>query len=233
MSVDVALLSVALTLVAYELAERAFRRSGRRAIFNPLLVGVLIVVPALRLLGVSYDRYFAGAQPIHFLLGPATVALAIPLYEQRHRVRAALLPLLCATVVGSAAGVIGIAAVLLAFGQRGPMLAAAAPTHATTPVAMSIAEQSGGDVSVAAAVTLVTGIFGAVTAPALMSFAQRRLSPAARGFALGLSSTGCGVARALDDGDEPGAFAGLAIGLNALATALIVPAVLRAVGMIG
>lgn len=229
-----ALFCLALTLLCYELAEMLFRWSGRRAVFNPLLWAVLFVVPALLLARVDYATYFSGAKFIHFLLGPATVALAVPLYEQRQRVRTALLPLAGATLLGAAASIGITTASLLLAGAGAEMIASCAPKSVTTPVAMAVAERAGGTVSLTAAVVLLTGIFGSVTAPGLLSVASRvlgRRSEAARGFALGMCAHGAGAARAFQDGNEAGAFAGLAIGLHAFVTALLIPIVFRALGL--
>ena len=228
-----AVFAVAVTLVCYEIAEGLFRRSGHLAVFNPLLWGVLLVIPCLKAAGVSYDTYFAGAQFIHFLLGPATVALAVPLYEQRHRVRQSLIPLAGATIGGAVVSITLTGGILIAAGMDRTMLVSCAPKSVTTPVAMAIAERLGGLPALTAGVVLITGIFGAITAPGVLGVLRPvlgRRTEAAQGFALGMCAHGAGVARAFQDGNEAGAFAGLAIGLHALATAVLVPLFVHLVG---
>lgn len=225
--------ALALTLACYEAAEALFRWSGRRAVFNPLLWAVVLVVPCLKLARIDYDTYFTGAQFIHFLLGPATVALAVPLYEQRHRVRAALLPLIGATVAGAAVSIGITVAVLAAAGAGKVLVVSCAPKSVTTPVAVAISERLGGSAPLTAGAVLLTGMCGAITAPGVLAVAARltgRRSDAAKGFALGMCAHGAGTARAFQDGNEPGAFAGLALALHALATAILVPVALRAFG---
>lgn len=230
MSFSNPLFALALTLIAYEAAEYLFRASGQKAVFNPLLLAVLFVIPCVRAAGISYDTYFDGAKLIHFMLGPATVALAVPLYEQRQRVRASLVPLVASVASGSAVG-IGLAGGLLATsGAARSLVISVAPKSVTTPISMAISERLGGVPALTAGVVLVTGIFGSVTVPTVLAALGRvtgERSDAARGFALGMSSHGAGVARAFQDGNEPGAFAGLAIGLNGLATAILVPCLIR------
>ncbi len=225
-----ALFAIGVTLLCYELAELIYRWSGQRAIFNSLLWSVVFVIVVLLMTGVSYDDYFAGTQFLHFLLGPATVALAVPLYEQRERVRSALLPLAAATLAGAVTS-IGITVGLLNMaGISYEIIASSAPKSITTPVAMALAEQVGGVSSLTVGFVLITGITGSVTAPAFLRLAGRLFgqpSEAAQGFALGMCAHGAGTARAFQDGNEPGAFAGLAIGLHALVTVILVPIVMK------
>lgn len=226
--------ALAVTLICYELAEWLFRRSGRRAVFNPLLWAVVMVVPCLKLAKVDYDAYFSGARFIHYLLGPATVALAVPLYEQRQRVRASLLPLAGATLAGAATSIGITITALTAAGSARLMVASCAPRSVTTPVAMAVSERLGGSLPLTAGAVLLTGIFGSVTALGFLRLAERvvgRKSHAAQGFALGMCAHGAGTARAFQEGNEAGAFAGLAIGLHALATAVMVPLALKLVGL--
>ena len=226
--------ALALTLACYEVGEGLFRWSGRRAIFNPLLCAVILLVPCLKLARVDYAAYFSGARFIHYMLGPATVALAVPLYEQRHRVRDALLPLAGATLAGAVTSLGITVATLAALGSGRLLIASCAPKSVTTPVAMAVSERLGGSLPLTAGFVLMTGIFGSITAPGMLDVAERllgRRSNAARGFALGMCSHGAGAARAFQEGNEPGAFAGLAIGLHALVTAILVPLALRLAGV--
>lgn len=228
-----ALFAISITLLCYELAELIYRWSGQRAIFNSLLWSVVFVIVVLLLTGVKYDDYFAGTQFLHFLLGPATVALAVPLYEQRERIRSSLLPLAAATLAGAVTS-IGITVGLLKMaGISYAIIASSAPKSITTPVAMALAEQVGGVSSLTVGFVLITGITGSVTAPAFLRLAGRLFgqpSEAAQGFAMGMCAHGAGTARAFQDGNEPGAFAGLAIGLHALVTVVLVPIVMKYVG---
>ena len=220
-----AALALAGTVAAYAVAVAVHARAGRTALLNPVLVAIVLVAGALAVTGTEYDDYFAGAQPLHVLLGPATVALAVPLHRQRARVRAALLPLSAALMTGVTAAVATAIAVPRLLGAPDVLVLSLAPKSATTPVAIGLAEQTGGNPSLAAALAILTGIGGAVAGPRLLTLLRVR-SAVARGFALGVSSHGIGSARALQDGDETGALAGLGLGLGALATAVLVPLLL-------
>lgn len=211
-----------LTLAAYEAGAWLHRRAGSSALVNPVLIAILLVAGLLLLSGTDYGVYFAGAQFVHFLLGPATVALALPLWRQFERVRRSWRALLAALLAGSltAAG----SAVLLAWllGASRQTLASLAPKSVTTPIAMGIAEELGGLPTLTAVLVILTGIVGAVfggMALRLVGVSDDR----ATGFALGVASHGIGTARALQVSETAGAFAGLAMGLNGLATALLLP----------
>jgi len=166
--------------------------------------------------------YFEGAQFVHFLLGPATVSLAIPLYRQWHRVKASALAILSAILAGSLAASGTAVAVAWAMGASPELLATVAPKSVTAPVAMAIAEELGGLPSLTAVLVIVTGVMGAMLGPLVLDLVGIK-DWRARGLAIGTTSHGIGTARALTVNDTAGAFAGLAMGLNALATALLLP----------
>jgi predicted murein hydrolase (TIGR00659 family) len=223
------LLWLALTVVAYVLAEALSRRARRHAAANPVLVAVAILVAVLVLTGTPYDAYFEGAQFVHFLLGPATVALAVPLQRELGRARARAVPLTIALLAGSTTAIVTAVGVALLMGGSRATIVSLAPKSTTTPVAMGIAEKLGGLPSLTAALVILTGILGAVVGPAILRLVRVR-DPSATGFAMGVASHGIGTARAFQLGQREGAFSGLAMGLNALVTSLLVPAVLRLLG---
>ena len=215
-----------LTLAAYAVGV-AFQRMGKRhALLNPTLLAISVVVAVLLLLHIDYREYLAAAQPVHVLLGPAVVALAIPLY--RHlglfRERAGLL--LTALAVGSLTAITSSVVVGVWFGVSRPALLSLAPKSATTAVSMAISMQIGGFPAMTAVLTILAGIFGAVFAGWVLD-AMRIRDPVARGFGMGLASHGIATARAFQENETVGTFAGLAMGLNAIATAALVPIVVR------
>jgi predicted murein hydrolase (TIGR00659 family) len=172
--------------------------------------------------GIDYRTYFQGAQFVHFLLGPATVALAIPLHRQWRMVRRSFPAIgLSVTVGGLVAAGIGVG-FALALGASRAVTASLAPRSVTTPVAMGIAERLGGLPSLTAAVVILSGIMGAVFGPMVLDLCQVR-DERARGLAMGTVAHGIGTARALSENPVAGAFSGLAMGLNALLTALLLP----------
>ncbi|MDT8342843.1 MAG: LrgB family protein [Thermohalobaculum sp.] len=222
------LVHLTLTLMAFQVGSWIYRRGAMNPLLNPVLIAVVLVVSGLLLTGTSYDAYFEGAQFVHFLLGPATVALAIPLYRQVARVRRSALALGVSIVTGSLAASASAVGVAWALGASRDTLISVAPKSVTAPVAMGIAESLGGLPSLTAVLVILTGILGAMLGPWVLTLAGVR-DWAARGLAIGTASHGIGTARALQVNEVAGAFAGLAMGLNALATALLLPLLARLV----
>ncbi len=216
------LLGLTVTLLAYQGAFWIYQRSGAHPLANPVLIAVFVLVLFLTLTATSYETYFAGAQFVHFLLGPATVALAIPLYTQFRRVRAMLLPVLAGLLAGSLTAIASAVLVARLFDASPSTQLSLAPKSVTTPIAMGIAERIGGIPSLTAVLVIVTGILGAVGARTVFD-AMRVRDPAIRGFAIGVASHGIGTARAFQVNEQSGAFAALAMGLNGALTALLVP----------
>lgn len=219
------LLGLAITLLAYQGAVWLYRKSGMNPLANPVLIAVAFLVALLMATGTPYQTYFDGAQFVHFLLGPATVALAVPLYTQLRRVRAMLLPVLVGLVTGGLCAALSAMAVGKLFGASLPTLLSLAPKSVTTPIAMGVAERIGGIPSLTAVLVITTGIIGAVGARYLFDAMGIR-DPAVRGFAIGIASHGIGTARAFQVNEQAGAFAALAMGLNGLLTALALPLLL-------
>ncbi|MGF1553172.1 MAG: LrgB family protein [Paracoccaceae bacterium] len=222
------LLHLTLTLAAFQAGSWLYARAGLSPLVNPVLVAVLIVVGALVATGTSYDTYFEGAQFVHFLLGPATVALAVPLYRQLARLRRSALAVMVSIVTGSLAASASAVAIAWGLGAGRDAMVALAPKAVTAPVAMGIAEQLGGLPSLTAVLVILTGILGAMLGPPVLTLVGVR-DWAARGLAMGTASHGIGTARAIQVNEVAGAFSGLAMGLNALATAVILPIVARLV----
>lgn len=216
------LFHLTLTLVAYQVANWLFEKGGRNPLLNPVLGAVLMVVAVLLLTDTDYGTYFEGAQFVHFLLGPATVALAVPLYRQLHLVRRSALAISVSLVCGSLTAIVTAVGVAWALGGSSAILSSVAPKSVTAPVAMAIAEQLGGVPSLTAVLVIVTGIFGAMFGPIVLTLIGVK-DWKARGLAIGTASHGIGTARALQTNETAGAFSGLAMGLNAMATALMLP----------
>ena len=216
------LLWLAATLLAYEAGHFVFRRSGGRPLFHPVPIAVALLILTLRQTGTAYETYFDGAQFVHFLLGPATVALAVPLYQNRAEVRRVLLPMLLALLAGSATAIVSAVGVGRLLGASDQTLLSLAPKSATTPIAMGISEQLGGLPSLTAALVIATGILGAVVVTPLLDLLRIR-DWRGRGFAAGVAAHGLGAARAFQVHELAGTFAGIALALNGIATALLAP----------
>lgn len=219
------LLGLTATLVAYQAALWLFERCGRSPLLNPMLISVTMIVGFLMATGTEYRTYFDGAQFVHFLLGPATVALAIPLYNQLpllRRVWPAVLAVILIGGVVAAGSAVGIAWLL---GGSEPILLSLAPKSVTTPIAMGIAETVGGIPSLTAVMVMLTGISGVICGSWILDKAGVK-SPAARGLAMGITAHGIGTVRALQESETAGAFAGMAIGLTGLSSAIMIPLVI-------
>lgn len=210
------------TLAAYVAAHAAWVGLGRTPLANPVLWTVVALAVALQLSGTPYPTYFSGAQFIHFLLGPAVVALAWPLWERRVELRQRAWPLLAAALAGGAAAVLCVVGLAWALGLPAPMLASLAPKGTTAPVAMGVADALGGVAALAAVFAVLTGLIGAVSGRALFTL-LRLERPEWRGFALGTASHGIGAAAALQAHPAAGAYAALALGLQVLLVSLLLP----------
>lgn len=220
------LLWLTLTLIAYVLADLAAETLGRPPLANTVLMSVVLLGLMLRATGTDYATYFEGAQFVHFLLGPATVSLAIPLHAQGARLKRAVLPVLAGVGTGSLVAVASALAIAKAMGVDMTTLATLAPKSTTAPVAIGIAQSLGGSPTLAAVLVVLTGITGALIATPLLNLLHFR-DWRARGLAVGTAAHGIGTARALQVHPTAGAFAGIGMGLNAILTALLAPAVLR------
>ena len=219
------LLGLTMTLLAYQAAYWVYQRAGFNPLLNPVLLAVAMLVTALHFTGTPYAIYFDGAQFVHFLLGPATVALAVPLYLQFGRLKTLAFPLLVALLAGSVTAIVSAVGVAWLLGASPSTLLSLAPKSVTTPIAMGIAEKLGGIPSLTAVLVMFTGVSGAVMAKYVLD-GLRITDHGVRGFAAGLSAHGIGTARAFQVSEQAGAFAGLGMGLNGLVTALLVPLLL-------
>ena len=222
------------TLVVYVLAHAFYVRMQQAPWANPVLWTVVVLAGALLVTDVSYPSYFAGAQFIHFLLGPAVVALAWPFWTRRAELRRRWGALLLAALAGGIAS--GGSAVLLGWAAGLPtdVILSLAPKSVTAPVAMGIAERIGGIPALAAVFAVVTGIVGALCGKYLfdaLRIPTNRIGWSARGFALGTASHGIGAARAMQVNEDAGAYAGLALGLQVVLASLLMPLAFRLLGL--
>lgn len=218
------------TLAGYVLAHAVYTRFKQAPWANPVLWTVLIIASFLMLTGVPYPSYFSGAQFIHFLLGPAVVALAWPLWQRRLELRKRWRPLLLAALVGGAAA--AGSAWLLGTLMKLPteVVLSLTTKSVTAPVAMGVSEKIGGIPALAAVFAVLTGIMGALIGKYLFDFLHVPTNPAgwrSRGFALGTVSHGLGAARALQVNADAGAYAGLALGLQVVLAAVLIPLAFR------
>lgn len=213
---------LALTLVTYGGALWVYRRSASTPLLLPVCTGAAAIILALQCTGTPYPVYFQGTALISLLVGPATVALAVPLVSQLARLKQIWLPVTVALLLGSGAAIVSAVLVAWALGASMETLMSLAPKSATMPIAMAVAEQWGGLAPLAACAVVLTGLAGTVLARPLLAGMQIH-DPAVCGFAIGLTAHAIGTARELQFNATAGAFAALAMGLNGVATALLVP----------
>lgn len=214
------------TIVTYVLAQTVYLRLNQAPWANPVLWTVLVLAALLTVSDTPYPTYFAGAQFIHFLLGPAVVALAWPLWQRRLEVRRRAVAILLAALLGGTVAALSAVGIGYALGLPTEVIMSLAPKSVTAPVAMGVAEKIGGIPALAAVFAVLTGLVGAVSAKYLFDVLGIH-SLATRGFALGTAAHGIGAARALQVNADAGAYAGLALGLQVLLASFLMPLAYR------
>jgi predicted murein hydrolase (TIGR00659 family) len=211
-----------LTLAVYSLGLAVATRAGHHPLANPVLIAIVLAAAVVTLTGTPYRVYFEGAQFIHFLLGTATVALAVPLAHELDTLRKRGKALIAGLVVGgfaSAGTAVGVAWLL---GAQPGTLRSLVPKSVTAPIAMGVSEAIGGIPTLTAVFCIVTGVIGAMIGKFIFDALGVR-SLELRGFALGLNAHGIGTARAYSVSPEAGAYAALALGLHGVVAAVLVP----------
>jgi predicted murein hydrolase (TIGR00659 family) len=220
---------VLLTLVVFQGARVLQQRAGGHPLLNPVAVSAAVIIALLTLTGTSYSRYAASARVLLWLLGPATVALAVPLARELPKLAKRAWPVLVAVSVGAGTSV--LLAVLLAryTGADAAVVRALAPKSATTPIALGIAEKVGASPELTAAVVVSSGVLGAILGPWIFA-ALGVKSAIVRGVATGTAAHGIGTASLYRDSPEAAAYSGVAMGLSGLVTALVTPWLLHWLG---
>ncbi len=218
---------ILLTLFAYLAGLWLYRRSGGRAALQPVITGVVIVICTLLALDIPYATYFASAEIIHTLLGTATVALAIPLYQNLARIRANWRPLVATLLCSGLFAAVSAVGVAWALGAEERILLSLAPKSITTPFAIAVSDIIGGYPALSAAFVIFTGMVAAICAPPVFRLLGVD-SPVAQGTALGMIGHGIGTARAFELGSETGAFSALSMGLMGVYTSLSLPWIVHA-----
>jgi len=215
-----------LTLTAYVGAIKLQERLNNSPLLHPVLVAALALAGGLKISGITYATYFQGGFFVHFLLGPATVALAIPLYTQLHQIKRALWPIMVSVTVGSFVAVLSALGITYwLHGSHSTMLSIA-PKSVTTPIAIAVSEKIGGNPEVTVICVVCTGILGAMMGPWFLTKLGIR-DPRAAGLGLGVAAHAMGTSRAVQMGETAGAFASLAMGLTGFLTALLLPLALE------
>jgi predicted murein hydrolase (TIGR00659 family) len=213
---------ILVTLFFYYLALRIQRALGGTPLANPVLLAAAPIIGLLVAADIWVGDYMGGGQALLWLLGPATVGIAVPLYRNFRHVRSALLPMGAALVIGSTAAVLSAVVIGSLLGASAETIRSLAPKSVTTPIAMGIADEIGGYPSLAAAFVILTGIVGAVFGAGFFRLLRIR-DERAKGFAMGIAAHGIGTARAFQENEVQGTFSGVAMALNGIVTALVLP----------
>ena len=216
------LFGVFLTLLAFKFGQWCYKKTNRNPFLQPMIVGLFSVFLALLALGLSFDQYFATAQPLHLMLGPVTVALAVPLYENVQRIRAMLTPILITVLLASTITVSITVGIAWFMGAGQTTLLSLLTKSITTPIAMAVSTEIGGIPSLAAVFVIYTGIIGVIVGPSLLNklgITDKRI----RGITMGISAHAIGTARAIEEDRETGAFSALAMGMTGFITAFVLP----------
>lgn len=213
--------SLPLTIAAFYIARRLAKRL-KISLINPLLVAMAIIIPILLLLHIPYTRYFAGSQILNQLLQPAVVALALPLYEQMHQIRARWKSIISVCFIGSVTAMVSGTAIALWMGATPEIAATIMPKSVTTPIAMAVSGSLQGIPAISAICVLIAGVLGAVFGHMLLNLLGVK-TKAARGLAIGNASHALGTARSAEVDFQEGAFSSLALVICGIITSLLAP----------
>lgn len=220
-AISTELFMLCLVMGTYLLGILIYKKT-KITLLQPLLISMLIIIPFLMIAGVEYKTFVENTQILNFMLGPSVVALGYVLYEQIEQVKGNVLSMLTAVLSGSIVGIASVILIAKLFGADKVLLASLAPKSVTTPIAISLAQQSGGAPSLAVAFVVICGVFGGVVGPVVL----RKIgitSKFAKGLAMGSASHAIGTARAMEMGAVEGAISGLAIGIMGIITSLLIP----------
>ncbi|MBL61764.1 MAG: hypothetical protein CMI85_06585 [Candidatus Pelagibacter sp.] len=215
-----------ITIGAYLIGDFLYKKSNINPLVNPVAISILIISGILIFFNIDYERYFNGAKFIHFLLGPATVALAIPIYNQIKLVKKEALSITITLIIGSLFAIFITYYLAKIFKLDDQLILSMLPRSVTAPISMGISELINGIPSITAIITITTGIVGASLATFVLDFIKVR-DMTARGFAIGLSSHGIGTARAMSRNKTAGIFSALALALSGVAVSIIIPIIIK------
>ena len=221
------LLALVLTLAAYQAGLLVYERFDRHPLANPVFIAIVLVAGAITAIDMPYAKYFEGAQFVHFLLGTATVALAVPIYRGLGALRGRVVPLLAALVAGGTTSIVVAVGVGRVLGADATLVNALYAKSVTAPIAMGVAERIGASPTLTAVFAVSTGILGSVLARYVLDAVGSR-AWWQRGFAIGTAAHGLGTSRAFSLNEEAGTYASLAMGLHGILGALLIPLVVRA-----
>lgn len=206
---------------SYLFGQWVFKKT-KLGLLHPMIISIAIIIAFLKISGIDYKTFEDSSSFVSFMLGPSVVALGYVLYEQLSYLKGNVLSILTSIFIGSMVGITSVILLAKLTGADQMLIMSLEPKSVTTPIAMSIAEQSGGNVSLTAVIVLFCGIFGSIVGPPILRLLGIK-SSVAKGLAMGASAHGVGTAKAMEMGVIEGALSGLAIGLMGVMTALLIP----------
>lgn len=212
---------VSLSLIAY-LIGMALKKRFKLSIFNPLLISILISILVLVVSDIDYEVYNEGAKYLSWLLTPATVCLAIPLYEQWELLKKNMWAVLLGLLAGAVTSLVTILVLAKLFGMSHEEYVTMLPKSITTAIGMGVSEELGGYVTITVAVIVITGVLGNMFGE-LVCRLFRITEPISKGLAYGASAHAIGTAKAIEIGKVEGAMSGLAIGVSGILTVILAP----------
>lgn len=216
------LFALVLTLATYQLGYIVYVKVNRHPVFNPVAISVLLVTLIISFIHMPYAKYFEGAQFVHFLLGTATVALAVPIYRGFNDLKGKLFPITLALTIGSAVSIFVAVIIAKSMGAGSNIVGSMYAKSVTAPIAMGIAERIHVSPTLTAVFTVITGMLGSILAPYI--FNALNIKPWwMRGTAIGVGAHGLGITRAFSINDEAGTYASMAMGLNGVLSAVLLP----------
>jgi len=215
-----------LTLGAFKFGIIVYEKSNKQVLLQPIIVSYLIIMSVILFTGTSYEEYFKGVEIIHFFLGPATVALALPLYNNLKYIKSLFIPILITLVVAGVFSILIAVGLLYVLGAELPTILSMTTKSITAPIAIITSEQIGAIPSLAVGFVIITGIIGALLGTTLFKMLKIK-HDTSKGFALGLISHGIGTARAIEISEKAAAFSALAMGLGGIITAVFLPLIIQ------
>lgn len=210
-----------LTLGTFLLGVYLYRRL-KFPLLQPLLISVAIIIPFLKITNIGYETFYEKTRILNFMLGPSVVALGYILYEQIEYIKGHVTSMLIAVFTGSIVGIATVIGIAKLMGADKILQMSLAPKSVTTPIAISIAESTGGIPELAVAFVVICGIFGGLVGPLILRYLGIK-SKIAKGLAIGSASHALGTTRALEMGAIEGAISGLSIGIMGVMTAILIP----------
>ena len=215
-----------LTLGAFKFGIVVYEKSNKQVLLQPIIVSYLIIMSVILFTGTTYEEYFKGVEIIHFFLGPATVALALPLYNNLKYIKSLFIPIMITLVVAGVFSILIAVGLLYVLGAELPTILSMTTKSITAPIAIITSEQIGAIPSLAVGFVIITGIIGALLGTTLFKMLKIK-HDTSKGFALGLISHGIGTARAIEISEKAAAFSALAMGLGGILTAIFLPLIIQ------